>query len=242
MPVKVEPLAHRAQVIKLPLSPPAQLLETLGRLLDDQESRRAGRLRFEHLRTRFVAAHAGLRKVLGAYLDTDPASIEFEFGPQGKPHVASGNGTDLRFNLSHSEDLALIAVARGSEIGIDIEQVRVDLDYCATARYCFSTNEIERLEVAAQSVKPDLFYFLWTCKEAYIKARGGGLSIPLDQFEIGEREGGKQWRAVVERAANGSGWFVCELSPGPGFAGAMAAETRSLEMDLWEWSWSDLAE
>src|SRR5205807_4072981 len=97
---------------------------------------------------------------------------------------ATGQGADLRFSVSHSEDVALLAFARGREIGVDIEAIRADADYCGVAQSFFSRQEQETLRALPAGRQCEAFFACWSRKEAYIKARGMGLSLPLDQFDV----------------------------------------------------------
>jgi 4'-phosphopantetheinyl transferase len=225
------------QVVKISLSPTGCRTSALTQTLDKQETERAQRFRFDHLRKRFVAAHAALRQILAAHLECDPQRIEYELGAFGKPRVASANGSYLRFNMSHSNDLALVAIAYGREVGIDVESVDREINHRALARRHFSAAEIERLEDEPPATRPELFFSLWTGKEAYLKARGTGLTMSLDEFQIVESKHRHSWRDVIERTHQSPRWFVRELSPQPGFIASIALEERSARLDLQEWIW-----
>jgi 4'-phosphopantetheinyl transferase len=237
MPERMELEPNRAHVVRFRLDLPESKIGSLAGLLDEDESCRADRFRFARLRRRFVAAHGGLRRLLGIALDQDPAVIRFETGPQGKPFLAVSGEMDLQFNLSHSENLALVAVTTGQAVGIDLELKKGDLDLLGTARTCFADRELARLEAEAEAIRSDVFYSYWTCKEAYIKARGGGLSIPLKAFAIGDLTPGDGWRPVIGSSASTPDWHVCELSPEQDFAAALCVRGRLSAVDCWDWSW-----
>jgi 4'-phosphopantetheinyl transferase len=200
-------------------------------LLSPQERERAGRFRFADHQRRFQIGHGALRAILGGYLGVDPAAVDFTRGPRGKPYLAgksltgkslTGNGPF--FNLSHSGKLALIAVA-DREIGIDLEKVRHLESLTAIARRHFSTFEFEALDALGDPARQLAFYRCWTRKEAYIKALGVGLSMPLDTFDVslGERPEFLACRDGNEEPAN---WSLLDVSPGPEFVAAAARRAR----------------
>jgi 4'-phosphopantetheinyl transferase len=151
-------------------------------VLSEMERHRARQFRFERDRRRYVAAHVALRRILAGYLEAAPASLQFSTTDHGKPELA--DGPDLRFNLSHSGDCALVAVTWGRRVGVDIEQHRDDLECMALARTFFSRQEIRELEQVCASERRRAFFDCWTRKEAYVKAVGLGLSHPLDAFSV----------------------------------------------------------
>ena len=161
-------------------------LEQLARLLSQDEEQRASRFRFERDRTRFIVCRGILREILGTYLQRDPERINFDYGPQGKPYLERSDGQtggSLYFNVSHSSGWAIYALGFG-EVGVDLEFVKPIPEMQALVDQHFSVAE----RSAFASVSPDLklkaFYSCWTRKEAYVKACGGGLRMPLDQFDV----------------------------------------------------------
>jgi 4'-phosphopantetheinyl transferase len=167
------------------LDAPDALFSSAKALLDDDERARAERFVFDHDRRRYVIAHAQLRRVLARELDVDPRDLRFEAGSHGKPEIAaSQNPLGLRFNLSHSRDLALIGWTRGHAIGVDIEVMRAVLAEEGVARRFFSPREQQDWLSAAPDARTRAFFNCWTRKEAFIKAVGRGLSYPLDSFDV----------------------------------------------------------
>jgi len=155
-----------------------------GRLSPD-ESKRALRFHFPSDRQRFVASRALLRTILAAYLDADPVNLEFSYSKKEKPSLAGGHATSgITFNLSHSGGIALYAFTRGREIGVDVEQVRGDFDVEPIARRFFSAQEQIHLNDLPKAERVEAFFRCWTRKEAYLKATGSGLSLPLSQFDV----------------------------------------------------------
>ena len=157
--------------------------------LDDDERSKARRFYFSRDRERFIVARGILRSLLAGYLGRVPNSISFTYGSHGKPALASESGADaIRFNLSHSHGTALYALTRSREIGVDLEFIRCDLKAEQIAGQFFSHSEIVALRALPPSVRDYGFFLCWTRKEAYIKARGEGLSMQI---------GRASWRGIV---------------------------------------------
>jgi 4'-phosphopantetheinyl transferase len=154
-------------------------------LLSADERERAERFHFAKDRRHFIAARVLLRTLLGRYLSLPPQRLSFSYSPYGKPALAGeGESRALRFNVSHSYGLALYAVAREREVGVDVEYIRHDVVSDSIAEHFFSAREVATLRSLPAELQPRAFFNCWTRKEAFIKARGDGLSFPLDQFEV----------------------------------------------------------
>jgi len=150
--------------------------------LSEEELARAGAFRHERDRARFIRARAGLREILGACTGCEAASVQLRTSALGKPELASLDG-GLRFNLSHSGDRALAAIALGREVGVDLERVREGVDHVALARQFFTARERDAvLDHGGGSLLG--FFRCWVAKEAYLKGRGDGIRAPLDSFEV----------------------------------------------------------
>ncbi len=165
-------------------------------LLDAEERVRAARFAFEPHHDEFVAVRGWLRRLLGSYLGRDPAALRFRYGPQGKPRLAE-HVPALSFNVSHSHGKALLAFGPGVEIGVDVEAIREPPDLWELARSCFSSSEFDAFSAADHRLRTELFYRLWTAKEAYIKGLGGGLSVPLRKFTIDVRDPVGPWPVLT---------------------------------------------
>lgn len=186
-------------------------------VLSDDEVDRAGRFRFPHLTAKYVLARAVLRCLLGALVEQRPESLQFEIGPHGKPSLNIA-GTRLAFNVSHSGDLAAYAVALECEIGIDVEQVRPVPELLTIAGHYFT--EEERAEISASGPASEAAFFrCWTRKEAYIKAVGGGLSIPLNSFRVPVGPVGGVHRWYPEQG--GQCWSLAPFEPTAGYVAAV---------------------
>lgn len=194
-------------------------------VLSPSERARYDRLRIDREKHRFLLSHAVLRGVLSLYADRAPAEWAFEVNGHGKPFVAPGqNPHGLLFNLSHSADAALVAVALGViELGVDIEFHRPGRRLEQLARRNFAAAEVQALEAGAQSQRAGMFYDLWSLKESFVKARGLGLSVPLGSFAFSVDRGGRlgfELEAGLDESADGWQFWSYRL-PGP-FSAALA--------------------
>lgn len=214
------------------------LLGNLKNTLSKDELARANRFHFEQDRHHFIAARGILRVILGSYLSLGPKRLKFIYTPHGKPKIL--NETDcgyLKFNLSHSHGLALYAVTLGREVGIDIERVRANLSCEKIAKRFFSPVEFEMLVSLPPSERIEGFFNCWTRKEAYIKAIGEGLSIPLDQFDVTLNPRDEAKITSIKGDSNlASHWSLYSLTPAPGYVGALAVEGKNLRIKYWVWS------
>jgi len=195
-------------------------------ILSPDELERAGRLHFERDQKQFIAARGILRIILGHYLDENPNNIHFEYTSKGKPVLSTNPAYDtLCFNLSHSGALALYAVTRGRNIGIDIERVRDDVAGKEIARKFFSQGEISSLERVQKEMRNEVFFRYWTRKEALLKAMGEGISFPMEQFDVSIIDGDVLSPIIFPGDKTGNPrWYVQDLFPGCGYAAAIAIE------------------
>ncbi len=193
--------------------------------LSEDERERAKRYRFEQDRSRFVAARAALRRILGGCVGLPAAEVVFEYGAYGKPALAGGLSGEVQFNLSHCEGLALIAVTSGRRVGVDLERIRSAVAKEALAERFFSDVEVAALRALPPEQQDEAFFACWTRKEAYIKARGDGLSIPLDAFSVSLIPG--EPPALLDCSGfpdDVGGWSLQSFTPAPGFVAALAVE------------------
>lgn len=206
-------------------------------LLAPDERARAERFHFSRDRDRFVSARATLRRVLARYLPASAEAIAFGYGAHGKPSLFRGSGLpDVRFNLSHADDLALIAVTVGREIGIDLEAIRQTYPYARLAEQFFAPRETAVLHALAPHRQREAFFAAWTRKEAYSKARGDGLSAALDGFAVSLAPDEPAALLWVQNLPEEPGrWFLRSLDIGPGYAAALAVEgaIRGLHQQHW---------
>jgi 4'-phosphopantetheinyl transferase len=215
-----------------------QLLEALEDTLEKKERDRANRFHFEKDRRHFIAARGLLRVILGSYLKLKPNRLNFIYTPHGKPKIANEIEYNyLKFNLSHSHGLALYAITLGRKIGIDIERVRTNLSFEKLAKRFFSPLEFQMLSSLPPSERIEGFFNCWTRKEAYIKAIGEGLSIPLNQFDVTLNPSDEAKIVSIKGDSNlASYWSLYPLTPAPGYVGALAVEGKNLRIKHWRWS------
>jgi 4'-phosphopantetheinyl transferase len=200
----------------------------LARYLSRGEVDRALRLRSDVERTRFVVARGILRELVARYLSVEPCCVRFRYGAYGKPSLAEG---PLAINLSRTEDRALFAFARGREIGVDIERVRPDFPCERVAAAFFSAAEVPALRAFPCEERPEAFFRCWTRKEAYLKARGDGLTVDLASFDVSLDE-----CPVLLRVPDEPGRFALyDLDGPPGHAVALAAdgERACVSQQVW---------
>jgi 4'-phosphopantetheinyl transferase len=209
---------------------------TLGRFqssLADEERARADRFVFERDRNRFVAARGILRQLLAEYIKRSPSELQFSHGPQGKPFLVTNDpASALEFNISHSHDMALFAFARERSLGIDVELLRPEFAGEDIARRYFSAAEIEELRALPPELRTEGFFLCWTRKEAYIKARGEGLQIPLASFSVSLTPG----RPETLHSADYLRWSVSSLRPARQYVGAVIGEGKDWRLRQWEWT------
>ena len=217
--------------------PPSQVQRLRGILTDD-ELDRANRFSFEIDRQRFIAARGTLRSILSRYMTFNPGRLRFYYDQYGKPFLAPEfSSTLLNFNLSHSGSMALYAMTRNMEIGVDLERVRSDFEYEEIAKRFFSLNEVSILRKIPIEKKLEAFYNCWTRKEAYIKAQGKGLSLPLDSFEVSFAPGEPPILLITrDEPQERSLWTLLDLKPGPGYVGALAVKGIGCRFRHWEWN------
>jgi 4'-phosphopantetheinyl transferase len=200
--------------------------------LAPDEKARADRFVFRQDRTRYVAARGALRELLGRYLNRSPAEIEFDYNSKGKPSLrAKINKHSVQFNISHSHGLALLAFALGRDLGIDVEFVRPEVPTDEIAERYFSPQEVIELRALPLSMRTEGFYLCWTRKEAYIKARGEGLYIPLESFNVSLTPG----QPERLESADSCRWSMQSLYPYPSYVGALVAEGQNLGLRQWSW-------
>ena len=195
-----------------------ELARQLEANLSDDEITRAGRFQFVRNREFFIAGRGILRELAGAYLRMAPSELRFQYGPEGKPSICSKNSDEqVRFNLSRTQGTALYTFARGREVGIDVESIRSDVAKEAIAERFFTQRETAELRTLPTELQAEGFFNCWTRKEAYVKARGQGLQIPLDSFDVTlrPREPAQFVQGVDSR------WNLFAFSPGPDYAAAL---------------------
>lgn len=205
--------------------------------LSEDERTRASRFHFEADRGRFVASRVALRRILASYLGATPASLAFGTGTHGKPFLdAPAHGRSLRFSLTHSGDLALVAVSLGRNLGVDVEQVRPRADLEGFAARYFSPRERDALARIPPGDRLRAFLEIWTLKEAYLKACGDGLARALDAFDVTIGEAPSRLEAVRDRPGDAARWALRQVEIGEDYVGALAVEGQGWQLRQRDWS------
>ncbi len=193
-------------------------LQMLSELLAPDEMKRAQRFRFERDRQAYIISRATLRQLLAAYLPQSAAELVFDYGEQGKPMIAG-----LEFNLSHSHDCLVLALARDTAVGIDVEWIERTTVSDRLAANCFSQQELEQFHSLSEEEKPLAFFNGWTRKEAFIKALGSGLHFNLKKFSVMLLpQQPPQLLAIESDSMLASNWQLHSFSPTPCYCGAIA--------------------
>lgn len=214
------------EVVVTRLDVGAEAVRASAALLSDAERQRASRFAFDRDRRRFIVARAWLRRLLSARLGVRPETVELVYGANGKPALAQRFAdSDLRFNVSHSDDVAVYAFAARREIGVDVEAIRVIRDADDIAGRFFSRHENEAYLALGPRDKPLGFFNCWTRKEAFIKALGDGLYHPLDAFDVSLTPGEPARILRVDDTPGADcGWSLDSFSPVSGFVAAVVIE------------------
>jgi 4'-phosphopantetheinyl transferase len=213
-------------------------VERFSQSLSTDERMRAERFRFEQDRKRFIIGRGLLRTILGSYLGIEPGQLHFCYGMYGKPALAETTGiSTVRFSLAHAHGLALYALSRDRELGVDLEHIRHVAETEQIVDRYFSEREKAVFRGLAANEKQEAFFTYWTCKEAYLKASGEGLTRPLSQIDVtlvpGETA---RLMSIDGDVKEASRWTLQELRPAPGFVAALAVEGQGWRLSCWNWS------
>jgi 4'-phosphopantetheinyl transferase len=209
-------------------------MQSLGKTLSSAEQKRAARFKFDKDRRLYVTAHAGMRAILAKYLETDPLRLEFIEGQNGKPALAPDSfWRDIEFNLSHSHQTALLAVTLGCVVGVDIEYVKRDFEFADVAERFFTAREVAMLGKLPSALRRSAFFKCWTSKEAFLKAKGTGLSGELDEVSITRSS---DHRVKVSAAV--PGWTLTELNSIDGYEAALVCEESRAQIHHYLWNFS----
>jgi 4'-phosphopantetheinyl transferase len=202
-------------------------------ILSADERTRALRFHFTRDRQRYTATRALLRTVLSGYAGATPEELVFRYSKTGKPALQSGESRRVEFNVSHSGEVALLAFARGRELGVDVEQIRENFDHDAIAGRFFSRQEQQQLAALPAVERYRGFFRCWTRKEAYIKADGSGLSLPLHQFDVSLGAGDSSLLlATRPDSAEAARWTLREVPAGGGYVAALCVQGDGWRLKL----------
>ena len=197
-------------------------------LLSCDETVRADRFVFAQDRNRYVATRGLLRHLLARYLDVLPVALRFAYAPQGKPYLdGPAHASTLQFNVAHSGDLALVGVSRVRCVGVDVERMRPEVDFRTLARTVFSPAELATLERPPDDAARIAFFTAWARKEAFVKARGDGISFSLARVTVTLLPGEPPQLllpADADAAVAARAWTLHALEVGPGYTAAAVSE------------------
>jgi 4'-phosphopantetheinyl transferase len=216
----------------------AETLQLLVQTLDSDERMRASRFYFEQDRTQFIVRHGLLRKILASYLNIEPDKLQFSYTSNGKPYLLQKfKDKELQFSLAHSHQLALYAMTFDRRIGIDIEQIYNFAETDQLANRILSRQEKAELRKHLPTEQLETLFRYWTCKEAYAKATGEGMSLPLKEIHSSLFPGAMARLISIKRSVQvASRWSLQELHPVPGFAAALVIEGHDYRLSQWQWS------
>jgi 4'-phosphopantetheinyl transferase len=215
------------------------LLADLSKLLSADENERRLRFRYESDRQDFAFSRGFLRTLLAAYLEMDPRAVRLQYSEHGKPSLdGSRGGEELQFNLSHTQGAVLLGICRQRAVGVDIERVREDFSVQEIANRFFSQTEQQALMNLPEAEQRPAFFRCWTRKEAFLKARGHGLSFPLDRFDVSvgadETEVTLTTRPDVSESER---WQILQVPAPEGYAAAVAVAISASGLTEREGGW-----
>ena len=217
---------------------PPSRVQALEQTLAPDEGTRAQKYLFQKDRRHFIVARGLLRAILARYLARDAAALRFTYNAYGKPGlVVEAVDASLSFNMTHSQGMALYAITRSWAVGIDLEWIKEDIESEQIAGRFFSPYEITMLQSVPRELQPQAFFDCWTRKEAYIKARGMGLALALDLFDVSLIPGmPAEILASREVDQDIARWSLYELFPGEHYKAALAVEGKPVRLQFWQLS------
>jgi 4'-phosphopantetheinyl transferase len=227
--------SDEVHVWRFELDLPDPVIDSHFAVLSQDERERAQRFVFKKDRSHYIAARAAVRRTLGRYLQADPASLQFVYAARGKPSLSPQDpASELKFNVSHSAGIALLALSLSRDVGVDVERIRDDFPGLAIAHQFFTAAEYAALSSIEPARMHEAFFNCWTRKEAFIKAIGDGLSYPLKQFEVSLLPGEPARLLSIDgQAALAARYSLHGMVPRPGYVGALAVAGGCSSVLLW---------
>jgi len=227
--------SNQVDVWRVDLAPDADQLQRDRAMLGPEEETQAQRYRFDMHRHRFIARRAARRRILGRYLHVPGSELRFVTKLHGKPHLA--DATEVSFNTSHSASMALIAVGKQRDLGIDVESLDRVVEPDRLAHRFFAPAEAEVITQLKGEDARVAFFTCWTRKEAYVKARGKGLAMGLKTFEVSiDPPEPAELRRTDDDPQNRTRWTMWHLVPDAGYLGALASNGRPTEPRRWRFT------
>jgi 4'-phosphopantetheinyl transferase len=219
-------------VWRLSLDPLGSMVSEFRACLSAQEYDRAEKFKFEKDRKRYILAHGLLRVILSLYADVVAEELKFTENRYGKPELVHPSGLNLKFNLSHSHEMALIGIALGRQIGVDIEYVKNDFEWKEIVERFFSAREIQMINALPKNLQHRAFFTCWTRKEGYVKATGMGLSLPLKEFDVSPVPGAATLLLSHKEASK---WSMKEVDVAEPYVATVAVEGHDVRIKYWDW-------
>ena len=233
-PAELNLSSNAVHVWRTSLEQPALQVQQLAQTLSEDEQLRAKRFYFERDRKHFIVGRGMLRTILGHYANIEPNQLQFSYGSRGKPALVSTDiDSMLQFNLSHSNGLALYAVTRDRQIGIDLEHIRPISDIEQLTKRFFSPREYSVICSLPKSEQQVTFFEVWTCKEAYLKATGEGLA-QLQQVEVSLTHGETCHLNIHTDSQAATRWSLQTLAPATDYVAALAVEGHDWDLSCWQ--------
>jgi 4'-phosphopantetheinyl transferase len=212
----------------------------LREILSSPERQRAARFYFKKDEQEYSLTRAALRKIIGDYINLPPDRIEFSYETNGKPALAKHlSYFNLKFNVSHTKGMALIAIGFRQRVGVDIEFIRPDLVTAQTARLFFSAEEFEIFQKLPEAARVKSFFLCWTRKEALVKATGDGLAYPLNQLHIPTLNPNELSRTIKVKEKRDTNWEIHDLLIDENYAAALAIEKKGSAIKKWSYDFAE---
>ncbi len=219
------------------LNQPATAINDLFDTLSETERARAKRFHFERDEHHFIVARGILRILMGRYMHLQPKQLVFTYNRYGKPSLDEMFGCERpRFNLAHSRELVYYAISGSKDVGVDVEYILPGIEVQQLAERFFSPVETGELLALPKELQLEAFFNCWTRKEAYVKARGEGLSLPLADFVVSLIPGAPaRLLATLDTEEHASCWTLHDLPSMPGYVAALAYKGQPCQLSCWNW-------